>query len=130
MSVSGRPVSYDRVESFITSGFPDVVFSIDGNTRFIELKTAAMPAKETGNVRFRLQAAQPLWHDRHCAASDQPSYFLIQVGSGRGAMRFGVPWPLLRPYVDREKPVVSVPLCYLRDIGFDADVFFIAEAAS
>lgn len=81
-----------RLENTVGSGTPDVEGSIDGAQFWVELKTAARPARSTTKVAVKIQPSQPIWISKRLKSGFTNIYVLLQVGSGlKDTKRYLIP---------------------------------------
>lgn len=72
----------ERIENMLSRSTPDVECSVGAGGFWIELKTAAGPAREETPVRFTFQQGQAAWLRRRWDI-DHGAWILAQVGSAR-----------------------------------------------
>lgn len=81
----------NRVENSTMSGMPDVEGYLRGDGQFwIELKSAARPARASTPVRFKVRGGQVEWLPRRWALGAS-AWLLLQVGEGASRSLYLVP---------------------------------------
>lgn len=90
--IIGPSLHLERVENVSTPGAPDVEGCLDGREFNCELKCAERPKRPTTGIRPRapIRREQRDWWRKRVAAGGRVT-ILIQVGSGRQAMRYLLP---------------------------------------
>lgn len=121
----GDRLFMERVENVVGSGFPDVRGTYNGRDFFLELKSAALPARLTTPIRTGLRPEQVEWAKSYMQAGGRNLFVLIRVGPRK---RFLIAAPHFQPLYDH--PVIESRLAELSMTPPDASPAAIIERAS
>ncbi len=77
----GREIHIERIENSVAAGTPDTLVIYKGRVKFVEHKTATLPARSTTRLQWRheLTPQQRNWH-RTWAQNGGTSYIVVGIG--------------------------------------------------
>lgn len=84
-------LDWERIENSCGAGHPDVAGVYRGNAFWIELKTEALPKRESTTLKTKFEPGQIPWMKARDRALPGSCWIIAQFGSGRGSYRYLIP---------------------------------------